>query len=175
MGRGFLFIVMTMGMMSAMCSRVGDRPTKFDASRNAPGFATYDRGQGEADEERSGTGDALTLERSGDGHFYADVEINGTSLRMLVDTGASGIALSREDARRAGIATSISMPNVIGEGASGEVHGEIVTIDRISLGSASAEQLKAVVLDSGGMSLLGQDLLREFASVEIKGDRMILR
>ena len=55
--------------------------------------------------------DAVTLERSSDGHFYADVEINGSTVHMLVDTGAGGIALSREDARSAGIATSIGIAN----------------------------------------------------------------
>ena len=53
----------------------------------------------------------LTLKREPDGHFYADTLINGASIRMLVDTGASGIALSRDDARRAGIGISIGMPN----------------------------------------------------------------
>ena len=67
---------------------------------------------------------AVQLERKADGHFYADVEINGTVVTMLVDTGASGIALSREDARKAGIPTSIGMNQVVGRGADGAVHGE---------------------------------------------------
>ena len=174
MGRAYLLIVVGMGLLSAMCSRAGDRTV----TSGGPTEYRFDGESSGGDQEPATTisdGSSTSLERSGDGHFYADVEINGTSIRMLVDTGASGIALSREDARRAGIATSISMPNVVGEGASGEVRGEAVTIDRMSLGGAKAERVGAVVLDSGGMSLLGQDFLRQFASVEIKDDRMVLR
>ena len=42
---------------------------------------------------------SITLDRNADGHFYADVRINGNPVHMLIDTGASGIALSRDDAR----------------------------------------------------------------------------
>src|SRR4051812_25092338 len=59
-------------------------------------------------------GSAFVLQREWDGHFYAEPEINGTAIRMLVDTGATGIALSRDDARRAGIGISLGMPEVIG-------------------------------------------------------------
>ena len=117
----------------------------------------------------------LTLKREPDGHFYADTLINGASIRMLVDTGASGIALSRDDARRAGIGISIGMPNVVGQGAGGDVHGEIVMLDRVSLGGESATAMPAIVLDGGDQSLLGQAFLGKFASVEIRGDTMVLR
>ena len=120
-------------------------------------------------------GGGLTLKREPDGHFYADTMINGTTIRMLVDTGASGIALSRDDARRAGIGISIGMPNVVGQGAGGDVRGEMVTIDRINLGGESADDMPAIVLDGGERSLLGQTFLSKFASVEIHGDTMVLR
>jgi aspartyl protease family protein len=84
---------------------------------------------------------------------------------MLVDTGATGIALSREDARSAGIATSIGMNGVVGKGADGSVHGEVVTVDRMTLGNANTGAVRAIVLNSGGRSLLGQGFLARFASV----------
>src|SRR5215211_6294975 len=77
----------------------------------------------------------IDLQREDNGHFYAEVAINGSPVRVLVDTGASGIALSRSDAQRAGLAVSAGMFEVIGEGADGDVHGEYVTLDRVSLGS----------------------------------------
>jgi aspartyl protease family protein len=117
----------------------------------------------------------VQLQRKENGHFYADVDINGATIHMLVDTGASGIALSREDARRAGIATSIGMNEVVGQGADGNVHGEFVMVDRISLGPKSVEQMPAMVLNGGEQSLLGQAFLAKFASVEIHGDTMTLR
>ena len=120
-------------------------------------------------------GGTVQLERSYDGHFYADVKVNGATVHALVDTGASAIALTREDARNAGIATSIGMPNVVGQGADGEVFGEQVTLDSVALGHRSVEGMQAVVLNSGQQTLLGQSFLSKFESVEIRGDRMILR
>ena len=119
--------------------------------------------------------DAIVLDREYNGHFYADVEINGSPIRVMVDTGASGIALSRDDARRAGLAVSAGMFEVVGEGASGDVHGEYVKLDRVSLGSTSVENVSAIVLDEGGLSLLGQSFLSKFDTVEIRGDKMYLR
>ena len=119
--------------------------------------------------------DAVELKREPDGHFYADVEINNMPVRILVDTGASGIALTREDARRAGLPVSVGMFDVVGEGASGDVKGEYAMLDTVRLGKETARQVPAIILDGGNQSLLGQSFLREFDTVEIKGDRMILR
>jgi aspartyl protease family protein len=141
-----------------------------------------------ADESESRSGESLpassnaepspgeiALTREYNGHFYANAEINGSPIRVLVDTGASGIALSRSDARRAGLAVSAGMFEVIGEGANGDVHGEYVKLDRVSLGSKTAEGVSAVVLDEGEQSLLGQSFLSKFDTVEIRGDTMFLR
>lgn len=130
-------------------------------ARNAPQFTSDDG--------------SIALDRAADGHFYADVQINGTNIHMLIDTGASGIALSRDDARTAGLATSIGMNDVVGEGADGAVHGEFVKLDRVELGPLSASGLEAIVLNNGEQSLLGQSFLSKFASVRIEGDRIVLR
>ena len=117
----------------------------------------------------------IALSREYNGHFYANAEINGSPIRVLVDTGASGIALSRSDAQRAGLAVSAGMFDVIGQGANGDVHGEYVKLDRVSLGTKSAEDVTAVILDEGDQSLLGQSFLSKFDTVEIRGDTMFLR
>jgi len=111
---------------------------------------------------------SIALDRAADGHFYADVRINGNPVHMLVDTGATGIALSRDDARTA-------MNDVVGEGADGVVRGEYVKLDRVELGPLSASGLDAIVLNSGQQSLLGQSFLSKFSTVQIEGNRMVLR
>jgi aspartyl protease family protein len=118
---------------------------------------------------------SIELTRDSNGYFFADVQINGAPVHMLIDTGATDVALTRDDARAAGIATSIGMNDVVGEGAGGAVTGEEVTLDRVTLGGKTAESLPAVVLSGGGQSLLGQSFLSKFASVKIEGDRMVLR
>ncbi|RYD39559.1 MAG: TIGR02281 family clan AA aspartic protease, partial [Sphingomonadales bacterium] len=53
--------------------------------------------------DNSGSSGEILLERSGDSHFYADTEIEGRNIRMLVDSGASVVALTRDDAEAIGI------------------------------------------------------------------------
>ena len=184
MVRSALVAVFLLGMvaslMSTCASRMGSVPLngRFEASNdrllvrrarsNAVGpVSSASRGYAE------GTG--VRLDRSADGHFYADVEINGAPVHMLIDTGATGIALSRDDARSAGLATSIGMNDVVGRGADGSVHGEFVTLDRVTLGGTTATGLEAVVLNNGEQSVLGQQVLSKFASVEIHGNVMVLQ
>lgn len=118
---------------------------------------------------------SIELTRDENGYFYADVEINGAPVHALIDTGSTVIALSRNDAQMASVATSIGMNDVIGQGADGVVKGEEVTLERVSLGDKTIEKIPAVVLSSGNQSLLGQSFLSRFASVKIQGDKMVLR
>ena len=173
----FLFIVFV-AVVSSGLSNCGSTTAVREAAAASEGRTIRVAGD-RLDEEESDSFDqassgALTLKRESDGHFYADAQINGTGIRMLVDTGASTIALSRDDARRAGVGISIGMPTVVGSGASGDVKGEYVTLDRVSLGGESAQGVSAIVLDGGEKSLLGQSFLSKFESVEIKGDTMVL-
>lgn len=123
-------------------------------------------------EVSSGT---VTLNRASDGHFYAQAQVNGMPVDFLIDTGATAIALSREDAQRAFIVTDPAMDEVIGSGASGSVKGQMVKLDRISLGPAEVRDIDAAVLAGGKQSLLGQTFLAQFNSVTIEGNRMVLR
>ena len=116
----------------------------------------------------------VTLNRSFDGHFYADAQVNGATIHFLVDTGATGIALNADDARRAGIAFDSNQAEVIGTGASGAVLGHFVRLNRVQLGLKSVSDTPAVILEGGDRSLLGQTFLTQFGSVEIHGNTMVL-
>ena len=85
---------------------------------------------------------AVMLDREDDGHFYADVRVNGTPIHFLIDTGASGIALTQDDAKNAGLVLS-SASEVVGMGAGGEVYGEFVQLDSVELGSNSVNDVPA--------------------------------
>lgn len=172
MGRIYLFVVAALGLFGWLASNL---PSP-SAPVRAPTPVIADAAQPEAAEAAVDHLDgSLTLQREANGHFYADVTINGTPVHMLVDTGASGIALSRDDARSAGVATSIGMNDVVGQGADGAVRGEWINLERVELGPVSASGLPAIVLNSGEQSLLGQAFLGKFAAVEIHGDTMVLR
>lgn len=111
------------------------------------------------------------LERSGDNHFYVHAEVNGEPVRFLVDTGASGIALTERDARRVGLEFSPRRYTQVGMGAGGPVRGAFVALDSVVLDGKEARDVEGVVLQGGDMNLLGQEYLGRF-SVSISGDTM---
>jgi aspartyl protease family protein len=115
------------------------------------------------------------LKRQSDGHFYAYALVNGQQIYFLVDTGASSIALTEEDARKAGIALNPSAYEVVGEGAGGPVSGQFVTVHHIAIDQKEGWDVDGVVLQGGRMSLLGQAYLEKIGSIQISSDKMILR
>ena len=120
-------------------------------------------------------GEAVVLERESDGHYYADVQVDGQSYRMLVDTGASVIALTGEDAEAMGLSWQADNVRPVAQGASGPVEGVVTTIERVSLGNHEAAGVQAIIVPEGlGISLLGQSFLGTIGSVRISGDQMVL-
>lgn len=118
---------------------------------------------------------ATTIDRSGDGHFYAQVTVNGAPVEVLVDTGASMVALTASDAQALGLSWNDAEIRVIGSGASGPVMGVPVRLDRVELGGHEASGVEGVIIPEGlGISLLGQSFLSTVNPVRIEGDRMVL-
>lgn len=113
--------------------------------------------------------------RAPDGHYYLTAEVNGAAIRFLVDTGATDIFLSREDA----IAAGLDPANLafIGSAmtANGEVRTAPVRLESIRLGPHEDRGLRAFV-NAGEMreSLLGMTYLQRFSSVEIRQGALIL-
>ena len=117
----------------------------------------------------------VTLERNSDRHFYADAEVNGKPVRFLVDTGASEIALTEDDARKVGIEVDPSKYELIGQGASGIVRGQYVDLDQIDLHGLRESNAKAVVVQGANISLLGQPFLENIDEIVIRKGEMLLR
>ena len=111
------------------------------------------------------------LERAENGHFYANAEVNGQLVRFVVDTGATGVALTEEDARRIGIPFSRDEFTIVGTGASGPVRGKAVMLDKVSLDGKDAREVRGAILEGSDISLLGQDYLGRM-TVEMRGEIM---
>ena len=117
----------------------------------------------------------VRLERARDGHYYSFARMGGTKVKVMVDTGASIVALTGEDARRAGLSWNESEVRVIGRGASGDVEGVVRRIPRLDVGGIVARNVEAVIVPEGlDVTLLGQSYLAHVRKVEIKGGTMIL-
>ena len=119
--------------------------------------------------------DEVVLPRAADGHFYAEVVIEGASAMMLVDTGASMVALTAADADAIGVAWRSERSEPVARGAGGIVYGVSVVLDRVELGGLEARDVEAVVVPEGlAISLLGQSFLSQVARVEIDRQKMVL-
>ena len=117
----------------------------------------------------------VSLRRARDGHFYARVEVNGTDIKFMVDTGASSVVLSRRDAERVGIELDSLNYTIPVSTANGRVMGAGVRLARIEFGGIADNNVRAMV--NGGdlnSSLLGMDYLDRFRSVRIEGDTLFL-
>ena len=119
----------------------------------------------------------VVLRASADGHFYANVTVNGVAMRFLVDTGASNIALSAEDARRLGFDPDRLDYFLPVTTANGDTLAARVTLDEVRLGSIAFERVSAAVMPPGALatSLLGMSFLDRLSGFEIAGDKLVLR
>lgn len=121
------------------------------------------------------SGDRIELPRAPDGHYYLTAEVSGVPVRFVVDTGASQIVLSQEDAERIGIDTKSLAYMGRAYTANGEVRTAPVRLENLAVGPVRHENLRAVVNEGEmGQSLLGMDYLQRFSSIEITGGRLIL-
>ena len=119
--------------------------------------------------------DGTTLARSGDGHFYAEVTVDAMRYRFLVDTGASVVALTGQDAADMGLQWSEAELQPIGRGANGMVYGVPAMIERMEVDGIEARNVQAAIIPEGlDISLLGQSFLSRIDRVAIEGDTMTL-
>ncbi len=118
---------------------------------------------------------SVTLSRANDGHFYANLKINDRFVEFVIDTGASAIVLTKDDAQRVGIDTDSL--NYLGqaETANGTVSTAYTRLGSVALGDIIDYNLPASV--NGGElfgSLLGMDYLNLFSEFRINGDTLTL-
>lgn len=125
-------------------------------------------------------GDGAVILRAGrDGHFHLGLDVNGTQVQFIIDTGASDLVLSQDDAARVGFDPQ-ALP-YLGQArtANGIVGIARVTLDEVVLAQDGLEirdtNVPAFVNEGQlDVSLLGMGYLRRFARIAIEGDRLIL-
>lgn len=121
-------------------------------------------------------GGELVFRRGPDGHFYISAVANGQPVMFLVDTGASEIVLSPQDAERLRIDLSALNYNRRYQTANGTVMGASVRLDTLSVGPIRMRNVE-VSINGADMSesLLGMTFLDRLSSYEVRGDTLILR
>lgn len=119
----------------------------------------------------------VTLKKAWDGHFRAVTKINGENVGMLVDTGASLVLLSYEDAQIIGIkpeTLDFSIPVIT---ANGKAHIASVTLDSVQVGKIGLFGVRAAVAEKGKLhsSLLGMSFLSRIQETTFRRDTLVLR
>ena len=173
-----LLLVVAVGIAIGLLAPVARKPAA-DAGHGAPvviaPLMTAASAPDPAPPPPPDPADETVIERSASGHFLAVADVNGEPTRMVVDTGASTVALTTEDARRAHVDFDPALFTVVGSGASGEVRGQRIMIESIALDGKRVAGVPGVVLDGLPISLLGQTYLAKLDNVQISQGTMHLR
>jgi aspartyl protease family protein len=122
------------------------------------------------------SGKNVRLKRGDDGHFSAVVDVDGTPVTFLIDTGATVTSMSAKAAKSAKISVDRSTYPVIVETANGAVRDWRAVAQRITIGSIVLTDHTVLVSDnlSDDQNLLGMNFLNELRSWSVEGDYMIL-
>jgi aspartyl protease family protein len=146
--------------------RLGETTREFEARKRgvpAPGPASEPN--------------SVTVFAGAGGHFYVESTVNGSQMRMMIDTGATVVALTKDDARRIGFYPSSSDFNLTISTANGNVRAAPVVLKEVTIGEISVRNVVAVVQPDNLMreSLLGMSFLSKLSHFEISGGRLVLR
>lgn len=122
-------------------------------------------------------GRTVEVARSGAGDFDIAAQINGARIDMVLDTGASSVVLTQDDAKAAGLPLEVLNYTVSIETANGRTRAAPVTLDRIAIGGLVERSIEALVAQPGQLqtSLLGMSFLNRLQSWEVQGDHLLLR
>lgn len=160
---GKFALVATMSAVASGAAVAAMSPGPLRMARlNAEGFV--------AASPQAGSG---AVSKGPDGHFWADAEVNGKPVRFLVDTGATAVALTPQDAQRLGIRPADLKPGYNVTTAGGSSRAAAVTLASVSVNGARLENVQALVVSDGlDVSLLGMSYLGRLTRFEATRDTL---
>lgn len=120
-------------------------------------------------------GTRIEVPRAFDGHYNLTLRLNGEPVDFVVDTGATDVVLTREDAARVGIALDKLVYAGRAMTANGEVRTASTRVDEVAIGDIRDSGVR-VSVNEGEMSgsLLGMSYLQRFSRLEISDGVLIL-
>ncbi len=123
------------------------------------------------------TSGVVELRAGENGHYHTEAEINGRGIEVMVDTGASTVALTYRDAEQAGIFLSDSDFTHKVSTANGIARVAPVMLDKVSIGEITVRNVQGVVAEDGKLAttLLGMSFLRRLERFEMRGDTLLLQ
>jgi aspartyl protease family protein len=120
-------------------------------------------------------GGTLRVPMAEDGHFWVRARVNGTTLRFMVDSGATTTVISSSAATTAGVPVDQSGFPVVMETANGTARAHRARIDRLVLGPIESSDLAVLVSPTlGDTNLLGMNFLSSLESWRVEGRTLVL-
>jgi aspartyl protease family protein len=111
----------------------------------------------------------LTYRADRSGHFLVDASVNGAPIRFLVDTGATMVVLSPEDARTAGLSPEALRFSAVLDTANGTAHAAPARLRSLRLGQLEVEDVPVLVMERPmAVSLLGMSFLSRLDGYSIR-------
>jgi clan AA aspartic protease (TIGR02281 family) len=154
-----------------------DRAALDLAVRDAIGHGGERADRSRALPDEGDAGDLEQVIRAGPhGHFLVEAVVNGIPIDFMVDTGASHVVLTLQDARKLGFTPAQLDFTQQFESANGTVRAAPVELRELRIGQLQVFDLEASV--NGGplpISLLGMSFLERLSSYEVARGRLILR
>lgn len=125
----------------------------------------------------AGDNPEIALRKAMNGHFEADARVNGAPVSFLIDTGATTIALSYEDAIAAGYDPkdlAFTLPIMT---ANGPALAAPVRLESVEIGPIRRVDLRATVAEQGKLeqSLLGMNFISSLSGFEMRGNEIVLK
>jgi aspartyl protease family protein len=122
-------------------------------------------------------GPTVQIKAGAHGHYFARAEINGRPIDVLVDSGASIVALTYDDARRAGVHVRDGDYTQRVTTANGLARVAPVVLDRVSIGGIIVRNVPAAVTEPGSLttSLLGMSFLGRLQRVDMRAGTLVLQ
>ena len=117
----------------------------------------------------------MTIKAGNGGHFLVDGTVDGVAVRFLVDTGATRVVLTPEDAKRIGLHVRDRHFTQKSRTAGGIVRAAPVTLRELRIDHLTMRDVEASVNEAPiGISLLGMTFLSRLDGYRVEGDKLIL-
>ncbi|MCF6322125.1 MAG: TIGR02281 family clan AA aspartic protease [Rhizobiaceae bacterium] len=122
------------------------------------------------------SGRQVKLKAGRGGHFYAQVRMNNRPVDVMVDTGATTVAINETTARNLGIRLKSSDFKYTVNTANGTKKAAIAMIDQIQIGNIRIYDVRASISRDTSLSttLLGMSFLKQLKRFEVSGDTMTM-
>lgn len=116
------------------------------------------------------------IPRSSDGHYWVMGEVGDRAIRFLVDTGATTVSLTPQDARALGVDPDKLAYRYEVSTADGHARAAKVRLSSLSVGGATVRDVDALVIEKGlPTSLLGMTYLGRLSRFEAGPEGLVLK